>query len=264
MSYIPCYKILHHHNMPLYGTHNSCTYGSLLNSCSCVVLPWVRNQSLTITEQLEKGVRWLDFRVSFSKGNVYLSHTFLMEHTLQSVMKEIAGYLAQYPHSPFLLLHLRVDFNDRANQANIEPIVQNILSSYSSLCIQKDEFDATIPLLQNPTKAKILFYCADGTLSHPCLFASDLMPTLYGWDAGSIDALEQRLLNMNAFCSAQTQPFLYPKERMIHFDYSSAAPLWWTDRQQLELMRKHELFIQNQRPTIIAGNGVEDWIHLFP
>jgi len=47
---------------------------------------------------------------------------------------------------------------------------------------------------------------------------------------------------------------------MINFDYSSVAPLWWTDRQQLELMRKHELFIRNQRPTIIAGNHVEDWV----
>jgi hypothetical protein len=186
-----------------------------------------------------------------------------MEHTLTSVMEEIANHLTQHPDSPFLLLHLRVDFNDRANQADIEPLVQKILSSYSSVCIQKDVFDATIPLLQNPTKAKILFYCADGTLSHPSLFASDLMPTLYGWDAGSIDALEERLLNMDAFCGAQTQSFLYPKERMILFDYSSTAPLWWTDRQQLELMRKHELFITNQRPTIIAGNGVEDLIHLF-
>ena len=248
---------------PLYGTHNSCTYGSLLNSCSCVVLPWVRNQFLTITEQLERGVRWLDFRVSFSMGKVYLSHTFLMEHTFTSVMEEITNYMEQHPDFPFIMIHLRVDFNDRANQATIEPLVQKILSSYSSVCIQKDAFDATIPLQQNPTKAKILFYCADGTLSHPSLFATDLMPTLYGWDAGSIDALEERLLNMDAFCAAQTQPFLYPKERMIVFDYSSTAPLWWTDRQQLQLMRKHELFITNQRPTIIAGNGVEDWINLF-
>ena len=243
---------------PIYGTHNSCTYGSLLNSCLCPVLPWVRNQSLSITEQLEKGIRWLDFRVSFSNGQVYLSHTYLMEHTLTSVMEEIANYFAQHPDSSFLMIHLRVDFNDRANQPDIEPIVQEILSS-SSLCIQKGTWDATIPLLQNTTTGKILFYCADGTLSHPSLFASDLMPTLYGWDAGSIDVLEERLLNMDAFCQAQTYTFLYPKERMIIFDYSSTAPLWWTDRQQLELMRKHELFIRNQRPTILAGNHVEDW-----
>ena len=253
----------HHSNMPIYGTHNSCTYGSLLNSCSCVVLPWVRNQSLTIAEQLEKGIRWLDFRVSFSKGKVYLSHTYLMEHTFTSVMEEIAGYMAQHPDSPFIMIHLRVDFNDRANQADIQPIVQEILSSYSSICIQKDAFDATIPLLQNPTNAKILFYCADGTLTHPSLFATDLMPTLYGWDAGSIDALEERLLNMDAFFEKQTQSFLYPKERMINFDYSSTAPLWYTDRQQIQLMKKHELLITNQRPTIIAGNNVEDWLDLF-
>ena len=256
------YKILSQHNMsPIYGTHNSCTYGSLLNSCSCVVLPWVRNQSLTITEQLEKGIRWLDFRVSFSKGNVYLSHTYLMEHTFTSVMEEIANHLTQHPDSPFLFLHLRVDFNDRANQADIQPIVQDILSSYSSVCIQKDAFDATTPLLENKTTGKVLFYCADGTLSHPSLFASDLMPTLYGWDAGSIDALEERLLNMDAFFEKQTQSFLYPKERMINFDYSSTAPLWYTDRQQIQLMKKHGSLMSNV--TILAGNHVEDWLDLF-
>jgi hypothetical protein len=246
----------------IYGTHNSCTYGSLLNACQCPALPWVRNQSLTITEQLERGIRWLDFRVSFTKGSIYLSHTCLMVHTLISVMEEITNYFAQHPDSPFLIIHLRVDFNDRANRADIEPIVQEILSSFS-LCIHKDALDPTIPLLQNTTTAKILFYCTDGTLSHPSLFAGDLMPTLYGWDAGSIDVFEERLMNIDAFCSAQTQPFLYPKERMILFDYSSIAPLWYTDHQQLQLMRTHELFIRNQRPTIIAGNFAEEWLDLF-
>lgn len=248
---------------PIYGTHNSCTYGSLLNSCLCPVLPWVQNQSLSITEQLEKGVRWFDFRVSFDKGDVYLSHTYLMEHTLMSVMEDIAHYLKQRPESPFLLIHLRVDFNDRANQTLIQLIVQEILSFYEPLCLSQSALDATVSLHQQPAKGKMLLYCADGTLSHPSLCASDLMPTLYGWDAGSIDAFEERLLKMDAFCQAQTQRFLFPRDRMMNFDYSSVAPLWYTDRQQLELMRTHELFIRNQRPTIIAGNHVEDWMGLF-
>jgi len=249
--------------MPLYGTHNSCTYGSLLNSCLCIASPWVRNQSLSITEQLEKGVRWFDVRLSFSKGNVYGSHTYLMEHTLMQIMEDITNHLTNHPESPFLLIHLRVDFNDRANQAVIQPIVQEILSFYESMCLPQRALDATVPLLQQPAKGKMLLYCADGTLSHQSLCASDLMPTLYGWDAGSIDVLEERLLHMDAFCQAQTQPFLFPNDRMILFDYSSTAPLWWTDRQQLELMQTHELFIRNQRPTIIAGNHVEDWVELF-
>jgi len=248
---------------PIYGTHNSCTYGSLLNSCLCPVIPWVRDQSLTLSEQLERGIRWFDFRLSLEKGEIYLSHTYLMEHTLKSIMGEIADHLTRRPDSPFLMIHLRVDSNDLADQAAIEPLVGSILTSYASMCVNNDTFDAAIPLADNKTKGKILLYCANATLHHPLIFSSDLMPSLYGWDAGSIDAFEQRLLNMNAFCSSQTQPFLYPKERMIIFDYSSVAPLWWTDRQQRDLMTTHELFIRNQRPTIIAGNGVEEWMHLF-
>jgi hypothetical protein len=216
-----------------------------------------------MVDQLAHGVRWFDFRLSLRNGEVYLSHTYLMEHTLKSVIEEIADDLKQHPDRPFLMIHLRVDFNDRANQVNIEPIVQEILSSYVSVCIQKGAFDATIPLLENTTKGKVLFYCADGTLSHPFVFASDLMPTVYGWDTGSIEAFEERLLQMDAFYRTQTQPFLYPNERMILFDYSSIAPLWYTDRQQLRLMLKYNALIKNAKPTIIAGNYIEKWISLF-
>ncbi len=247
----------------LYGTHNSCTYGSLLNGCLFMVTPWVRNQSLTISEQLEKGVRWFDFRVSLEKGNVYLSHTYLMEHTLKSVMEEIADYFKRNPECPFIMINIRVDFNDRANQAAIESNVRDILSSYSSLCIEKGAFDATIPLSENTTKCKILFYNSDSTLSHPSIFASDLMPSLYGWDTGSIEAFEQRLLNINSFYSSQTQPFIYPNERMIIFDYSSTAPLCYTDQQQLQLMLKYKALIKNKSPTILSGNHIEEWIDIF-
>lgn len=247
----------------LYGTHNSCTYGSLLNGCLFMVTPWVRNQNMSISDQLEKGVRCFDFRVSFEKGNVYLSHTYLMEHTLHSIMEEFDSYFKGKPDSPFIMINLRVDFNDRANQAVINPLVQEILSWYKSLCIERNTFDTMIPLLENTTKGKILFYNSDATLSHASIFSSDLMPTLYGWDTGSIDAFEERLLNIKSFYSTQTQPFIYPNERMIMFDYSSIAPLWYTDKQQVQLMVRYESFIKSTRPTILSGNHVEEWMDLF-
>lgn len=247
----------------LYGTHNSCTYGSLLNECLFLVIPWVRNQSLSITDQLENGVRWFDFRVSFEKGNVYLSHTYLMEHTLKSIIDEIADYFKRKTECPFIMIHIRVDSNALANQAVIEQRVREILTSYASLCIEKNTFDATIPLLQNTTKCKILFYNANSTLSHPSIFSSDLMPNLYGWDTGTIDAFEERLLNMDAFYLSQNQPFIYPNERMILFDYSSMAPLWYTDHQQLQLMLKYKLAIKNKCFTIIAGNHIEKLMDIY-
>jgi len=223
-----------------------------------MVTPWVRNQTLSITEQLEKGVRWFDFRVSFENGNVYLSHTYLMQHTLTSVLEEIDDYFRQKTGCPFIMIHLRVDSNALSNQSIIEPLVQDTLTRYSSLCIDKDKFDATIPLAQNNTKCRVLFYNANGTLSHHSIFSSDLMPALYGWDTGSIEAFEERLLDMDNFYATQTGPFIYRNERMILFDYSSTAPLWYTDRQQLGLLLKHKAFIQAKQPTIIAGNYIQD------
>jgi hypothetical protein len=247
----------------LYGTHNSCTYGSLLNGCLFMVTPWVRNQSLTISEQLEKGVRWFDFRVSYEKGNLYLSHTYLMEHTLHSIMEEFDSYFKGKPDCPFIMINLRVDFNDRANQAVINPLVQEILSWYKSLCIERNTFDATVPLVENKTTCKILFYNSDATLSHPSIFPSDLMPTLYGWDTGSIEAFEERLLKIDEVYRNQTQSFIYPNERMIMFDYSSVAPLWYTDKQQLQLMLQYKSFIKNKNPTILSGNHIEDIMAIF-
>lgn len=247
----------------LYGTHNSCTYGSLLNGCLIPVIPWTQNQSLSIIDQLENGVRWFDFRLSLKNGNVYLSHNYLMEHTLKSIMEEIADYFTKKANRPFIMIHLRVDFNDLDNQAVIEPLVQDILSSISSLCVEKNIFDTSIPLLQNTTTGKILLYNSNSTLSHPSIFSSDLMPTLYGWDTGSIEAFEERLLNMDVFYSKQTRPFIYRNERMILFDYSSIAPLWYTDKQQLKLMLKHRSFIKNKNPAIIAGNYTQNVIDIF-
>jgi hypothetical protein len=228
-----------------------------------MVTPWVKNQSLTISEQLEKGIRWFDFRVSYEKGGIYLSHTYLMEHTLQSIMEEFDSYFKRKPDCPFIMINICVDFNDRVNQAVINPLVQEILSWYKSLCMERSTFDATIPLVENTTTRKILFYNSDATLSHPSIFPSDLMPTLYGWDTGSIEAFEERLLNINSFYSSQTQPFIYPNERMIIFDYSSTAPLCYTDKQQLQLMIQYKSFIKNKSPTILSGNYIEEWIDIF-
>jgi hypothetical protein len=186
-----------------------------------------------------------------------------MEHTFKSIMEEISSYMTQKSDSPFIMIHLRVDFNDRVNQKLIEPIVQGILSSYAALCIDKYTFDTTIPLLENTTKGKILFYNSDSTLSHASIFSSDLMPTLYGWDTGSIETFEERLLNIKSFYSTQTQPFIYPNERMIMFDYSSVAPLWYTDKQQVQLMVRYESFIKSTRPTILSGNHIEEWMDMF-
>ena len=249
---------------PIYGSHNSCSYGPLLNCCLFPVLPWVENQTLSISEQLENGVRWFDFRLSFYDGDVYLSHTYLMDDTFLNVMKEIDSYFNKND-TAFLMIHIRVDFHDQEHQGYIEPIVGSILRGYARNCFTKETFDATIPLAELSQKArnKILFYNADSTLSNPYIFSSDLMPSLYGWDADSIEAFEERLLGMDTFCEKQTQPFIYKNERMIIFDYSNTFPLYYSDKQQFYMMMKHKNFILQKKPTIIAGNHVEKIIDLM-
>lgn len=99
---------------------------------------------------------------------------------------------------------------------------------------------------------KLLLYCADGTIQDPAVLANDLTPTVALWDAGTVEVCETRLLSLEALFAAQVNgPFLFPMDRTILFDYSSYAPLWYTDREQLDLMKKYKARILDARPRFL-------------
>lgn len=250
----------------LYGTHNSCTYGSLQGCCMCVALPWTQNQTLTFVEQLEKGVRYFDFRISYSTNDaeLYLSHTLLTENRLTTILNELSTFLERHPESPMIMIHVRVDYKDRPNQSVVQRIITPMLSFYSkwfltSSEIERDRFEKVSALPQ-----KVLLYCADGTIQHPCVFSSDLMPMVDFWNAGTEEECERRLQHLEELFDAQKNgPFLFSNQRLLMFDFSNEWPLWITDRQQLSLIEKYKALIIKANPTILAGNHIEKIMNLF-
>lgn len=253
----------------LYGTHNSCTYGSLKGCCTDIMLPWTRNQTLTLNEQLEQGVRWFDFRLTYNTKDtiIYLSHTVCTNNDINTIMKIFADFFDKHQESPFVIINIRVDYNDRSNSSVINPIMDTIFIKYSDLIFTHNEFYESgnpIPLMKSDTHKKLLCYCSDGTIQHSLVFSMDLMPTVAFWNAGTIDRCEQMIQELDVdFEKQKDGPFLYPRERMIIFDYSSTAPLFYTDYQQIELIKKYRETILNAKPSIIAGNHIQDLIVLF-
>ena len=253
----------------LYGTHNSCTYGSLKGCCTDIILPWTRNQTLTLKEQLEKGVRWFDFRLTYNTMDavIYLSHTLCTTNDIQTMMKTFADFFNQSPEHPFIIINIRVDYNDRSNSAIINPIMDKIFTEHANLIFTREEFyesGSAIPLMKSDTHKKIMCYCSDGTIQNQLVFSTDLMPTVAFWNAGTIERCEELIQSLEVeFDKQKDGPFLYPRERMIIFDYSGYPPLFYTDYQQLELIKKYRETILNARPSILAGNHIEELIALF-
>lgn len=253
----------------IYGTHNSCTYGSLQGCCTCMILPWTKNQSLSITEQLEKGVRYFDFRISYSTadGQLYLSHTLLTEHTASSIFNEVFQFLNKSPDHPFIMIHVRVDYHARSNQSIIQPILTKLLNFYSdSLMTRADLYknEEKINMKDLTVTQKALLYCADGTIHHPSVFSTDLMPCVAFWNAGTVEECERRMETLEEeFAKQINGPFLFPNERMIMFDFSNNYPLWITDYQQFRLMDQYKARIIASKPTILAGNYIEKIIEIF-
>jgi hypothetical protein len=238
------------------GTHNSCTFGTPLSCFTYAAIPWLRNQSLTIEQQLELGVRWFDLRLSYYNEDVYLSHTFIMNHTLDSIMKSFTEY--QNLSHP-IIIQMRVDWKSLSDLATIQHLTDGVLEKYSDYFLVvsgvPDIFSAT-----TPNKRNILLYSSDGTIRNPYTVQKDIMPTVSLWNANSITACESILKNLeNEFDSIQknSAKYIFPDKRMIIFDYSSYLPLSITDAQQLTLLQKYADTIKKANICILAGNFIQ-------
>ncbi|NXU57069.1 PLCX1 protein, partial [Turnix velox] len=84
----------------------------LLNKCMpCIVHPiimkWSRTQVLTVTEQLEAGVRYLDFRIAHKANdpsmNLYFVHMVYTTVTVQDILWEVLRWLETHPREVVIL-----------------------------------------------------------------------------------------------------------------------------------------------------------------
>ncbi|NXN76600.1 PLCX1 protein, partial [Himantopus himantopus] len=83
-----------------------------LNKCMpCIVHPiimkWSTTQVLTVTEQLEAGVRYLDFRIAHKANdpsmNLYFVHMVYTTVTVQDILWEVLRWLETHPQEVVIL-----------------------------------------------------------------------------------------------------------------------------------------------------------------
>lgn len=239
-----------------FGSHNSGSNGPLQGGgcVDCMVSPWTQNQTLTIEEQIAQGVRWFDLRISVRDSVLYLSHTYLTENKLDDVFAVFRREAVHRPETspgdtrpgPEWYVNLRIDFQQRDQVDTIQPLLRPLID---------------VLVADESVGACILLYCDDGTVTHAAVRSTGLMPTVSFWDAGTIDECERRFQQLDTLFQDQCNgPFLFPKERMLLLDYSTSAPLWYTDRQQFDLLKKYRDTVRAARLTILAGNHVEQLI----
>jgi hypothetical protein len=71
---------------------------------------WAKNQSYSLSEQMNLGMRYLDLRLTPDADNVlYISHTFLTNRSFSSALQEIADFLTKNK-TEFILLAVENDF----------------------------------------------------------------------------------------------------------------------------------------------------------
>ncbi|XP_009880413.1 PREDICTED: PI-PLC X domain-containing protein 1 [Charadrius vociferus] len=115
------------YNLALPGSHDTMTYCldknsavsgnesklvKFLNKCMpCIVHPiimkWSTTQVLTVTEQLEAGVRYLDFRIAHKANdpsmNLYFVHMVYTTVTVQDILWEVLRWLETHPQEVVIL-----------------------------------------------------------------------------------------------------------------------------------------------------------------
>jgi hypothetical protein len=221
-------------------------------------IPWFRNQSLTIEQQLQIGVRWFDLRLSYYNNDVYLSHTFIMNSTFESIMESF-----KHTSHP-IIIQLRVDFNNLSKQTNVCLLTNTILEKYSDLFLLEHELDEDTIFTKNcvvhPSNKRILLYCSDGTIKNTYTISKNIMPTVSFWSRGTIAACEKALEDLEGEFNKinnSIDVYLFPNRRMIIFDYSSMTPLCITDRQQTALIKKYADTIKKANVSIFAGNYIQ-------
>ena len=89
--------------LTLPGTHDSAAYGS--------IWPFVSTQTLTITQQLDSGIRYLDFRCGLRSNTLEMVHgTNILGRTLATLLDEVYTWLTQHP-TEALVIQLKEDRN---------------------------------------------------------------------------------------------------------------------------------------------------------
>jgi hypothetical protein len=128
------------------GTHNSAFVGELP----------VHNQYISVAEQLDLGVRFLQAQTQDKDGNIQTCHTYCWEldaGPLQSYLKEVSEWMGKNPDEVVMILLTNIDalpiekFDDAFNSTGLKDIAFRPKKKLS-----RDEWPTLQKLLDDGTR----------------------------------------------------------------------------------------------------------------
>ncbi|NXY69436.1 PLCX1 protein, partial [Glareola pratincola] len=168
-----------------------------LNKCMpCIVHPiimkWSTTQVLTVTEQLEAGVRYLDFRIAHKANdpsmNLYFVHMVYTTVTVEDILWEVLRWLETHPQEVVILACRNFDGLTKKLHCHLIACLKEIFQC--KLCPRNVSMRSFFPPLR-------MIYCNKANL-HPTKW--------------------RRELNLSCLLSCGTIQFLFSKEYlMYHF-----------------------------------------------
>lgn len=101
-----------------------------------IVAGWSKTQPFSIQQQLEDGIRYLDFRVCFFQNSLFISHFYLchalLGDRLRSAFAQIASFAKNHP-SEIILVDLNHIYNvgNSEEETRLVQLIQQYLGNFS-------------------------------------------------------------------------------------------------------------------------------------
>lgn len=141
------------------GTHDSGALYSIADvSGKC--------QTLTVADQLQIGVRFLDIRLQLVDNELCVVHSFVDQKTkFADMMADIAAFLRKNP-SEFLIVSFKQDADPKRSDAAFAETLESLLREYDDILNSSTTLPATVGEARG--KMHVIARYADATLGLPC------------------------------------------------------------------------------------------------
>ena len=170
------------------GTHDSGALHSIADvSGKC--------QTLTVSDQLEIGVRFLDIRLQLVNDELKIVHSFVDQQTdFSDIMDDMAAFLRENP-SEFLLVSFKEDADPKRSEADFSATLEAALHAYPDIVSESNALPVTVGEARG--KLHVIARYADATLGLPCHSGwvdDDSFPLngLYVQDNYRVDSAEEK------------------------------------------------------------------------
>ncbi|NWH50291.1 PLCX1 protein, partial [Fregata magnificens] len=176
-----------------------------LNKCMpCIVHPiimkWSTTQVLTVTEQLEAGIRYLDFRIAHKANDptmsLYFVHMVYTTVTVQDILWEVLRWLETHPQEVVILACRNFDGLTKKLHCHLIACIKEIFQGklcprtvsmgssfspflrmiyYTNLCptVWRKELNLTVMSVDNSRDTALLFSSKEYLMCHLLIFVSE-------------------------------------------------------------------------------------------